>query len=301
MTLIDLNGELGRVDGGVGLALEEPKIEVKVDEADDLSVRGPLKDRAEDAARRVLGVLDINSGVSVEVTRDYPQHVGLGSGTQVALAVGKGICELYGVHRSTRQIAEMVGRGGTSGIGTAAFEDGGFIIDGGHSRRIKPDFLPSSASRAPPPPVIGRYDFPDWKVVLVIPKERGAVSGRREVDIFRDHCPVPLEDVQALSHLILMKLMPAVLEEDIHTFGEAINTIQTLGFKKVEMDLQSSGVKEILDICQENSPGAGLSSFGPVVYSITDDERPLLDAMEGREDIEDIIVTKAANHGVVIK
>ncbi|MEZ5334482.1 MAG: hypothetical protein R2741_04185 [Methanolobus sp.] len=40
--------------------------------------------------------------------------------------------ELYNLGKSVRELAIAVGRGGTSGIGVASFEMGGFIVDGGH-------------------------------------------------------------------------------------------------------------------------------------------------------------------------
>ncbi len=300
MGLIDMNASMGRVDGGIGLALEDPKLVVEVEEAGDISAEGPLAERAQDAAERVFSATGIEGGVRIEVREDYPQHVGLGSGTQVALAVGKAISEIYGIDLRVRDIARLVGRGGTSGIGTAAFEHGGFILDGGHSTREKPSFLPSSASRASPAPVLARYDFPPWKVVLVLPEEGTEVAGRREVNIFQEYCPVPLEEVREISHIILMKMLPAVVEKDLDSFGEGVNQLQTLGFKKVEVDLQSQTVKDILRTCQEHSAGAGLSSFGPVVYSLVEEEGELLEALEGMDGISEIIVTRANNRGAVI-
>lgn len=52
------------------------------------------------------------------------------------------------------------------------------------------------------------------------------------MNIFQEYCPIPLREVQQLSHLILMKMMPSVLEKDLDAFGETVNTIQNMGFKK---------------------------------------------------------------------
>jgi beta-ribofuranosylaminobenzene 5'-phosphate synthase len=40
--------------------------------------------------------------------------------------------ELYHQPLYVREIARVITRGGTSGMGTAAFEAGGFLVDGGH-------------------------------------------------------------------------------------------------------------------------------------------------------------------------
>ncbi len=293
ITLIDLNGEIGRIDGGIGIALSEPKMVVEVEESEGLHVSGFLRERAKKVAEKVLKKLNLK-GARINVKEAYEEHIGLGSGTQLSLAIAKGICEVYGIEKSVYDLARMVGRGGTSGIGVNAFNYGGFILDAGHSKKIKKDFLPSSASKAPPPKILIRYDFP-WDVVLVIPKNKTKVYGGREVDIFRKYCPIPIEDVRKLSHIILMKVLPSIVEEDIESFGSAINEIQNIGFKKIEVQLQNNDVKNILKICQENSYGAGLSSFGPTIYCIA--EKEIVDILKGDKRIEKIIVAKPKNKG----
>lgn len=300
MTLIDLNGALGRVDGGIGFALRSPSIVVEVERSRSLSVKGELAERARVAARRVLEKYSL-PGAEIRVLSAYPQHVGLGSGTQLSLAVASGICRAYGIEAGVRELAAVVGRGGTSGIGVAAFEGGGFILDGGHSKREKPEFLPSSASRAKPAPLVMRHDFPDWDVALVLPKPGHRVSGGREVNIFQRFCPIPISQVERLSHVILIKLLPALVEQDIAAFGEAVNMLQSLGFKEVEVMLQAPNVREILALCQRLSYGAGLSSFGPVIYAFPKDVEEFLRVMRSRSDVRTVWLTKANNEGARVE
>ena len=170
-------------------------------------------------------------------------------------------------------------------------------------RSEKPEFLPSSASKASPPPIIARYDFPeDWKVVLVIPDVRKNVSGEKEVNIFQEYCPIPLNEVQKLSHLLLMKMMPAVLECDLDAFGETVNSIQNMGFKKIENQLQKPLIGEIMNLLRDaGAPGVGMSSFGPTIYAITDSPRDIVKA--GHDAIAsvggNIIETMAQNNGAL--
>ncbi len=293
ITLIDLNGEIGRIDGGVGVALEEPFIEISAEKSERLTVKGEHKERAFEAASKMLSQLKIDGGAEILIKRSYPSHIGLGSGTQLMLGVGTAISKIYGLEIPSREIARIMGRGGTSGIGTEAFEKGGFIIDCGRSIKEKPEFLPSSASDAKPPPIVARYNFPPWKIALVTP--RGLeVHGRVEVDIFKRHCPIYKEDVRELSHHILMKTIPSVLEEDIQNFGDSINEIQNMGFKKIEVRLQDKAVRNLLTLCQKYSFGAGLSSFGPTIYCVVEDDDKLREAVE---DKSNFILTRANNEG----
>jgi beta-ribofuranosylaminobenzene 5'-phosphate synthase len=277
MGLIDMNGGLGRVDGGIGLSLEDPAIVVEAKKSDEIKIRCGIEnfDRIEKTAKEIIKVLGIKGGAEITIRHTYPDHVGLGSGTQLSLATARAICELY--HPlPIREIAAISGRGGTSGIGTAVFESGGFILDGGHSfgrKGEKSDFRPSAVSGGiRPAPVLLRYPFPeDWNILLAIPDISKGASGKAEVDIFRQYCPVPLGDVQTICHTILMQMLPGIVEKDLDLFGSAVNTIQNLGLKKVEYNLQSPLIHELMDIIRTtDAAGVGLSSFGPTVYAIGD-------------------------------
>jgi beta-ribofuranosylaminobenzene 5'-phosphate synthase len=299
ITLLDLNASIGRMDGGLGLALDRPGIRLKAVKGREITVKGPLKDRCAEAAKIVMRQLGVQDGINITVDEAFPQHVGLGSGTQIALAAGSAVARLYGVELKVRDVARIVGRGGTSGIGVAAFEEGGFILDGGHSLKVKKNFKPSSVSRAPPPAVITRHDFPDWKLALIIPREGVCFSGAREINVFKKYCPIPLTEVQKLSHVILMKLLPALVEEDIDAFGKAVNMVQRVGFKRIEVELQHPRVRKLLRTAQKHSYGAGISSFGPVIYCLPKDENKLLDSIPARE--ANVIFTKASNKGARFK
>ncbi len=299
VTLIDLNGSLGRIDGGVGFALEHPYVEIVAKECEDVLVEGECFNL--ERFRRVAEFLSgrFGVGIEMEVKSDYKAHVGLGSGTQISLAVAKAFNDIYDLGFSVRELAHLVGRGGTSGIGVAVFEFGGFVIDGGHSRKEKPEFLPSSASRAKPAPLIARLDFPDWKVVLAIPELKG-FYGRSEVNLFREVCPIPLKDVRELCHVILMKLLPAVAEEDLDEFGWAISRIQRLGFKRAEIERYGNLIWRAFDSVGENA--VGMSSTGPTIYAVTDSNakdiaRTLRSFFEEEGLSCETMITKAKNSG----
>ncbi|AEA47297.1 beta-ribofuranosylaminobenzene 5'-phosphate synthase [Archaeoglobus veneficus] len=299
VTLIDLNGSLGRIDGGVGISVNEPFVEVIGRRSDEVSVEGGIN---ADRFRNIALKLEKHFGFSatLEVKSDYRPHIGLGSGTQISLAVATIYATLAGKKMSVRELASLVGRGGTSGIGVAAFEYGGFIVDGGHSTKVKPSFLPSSASKAPPPPVIARHDFPDWKIVIAIPELTGA-HGRAEVDLFSKNCPIPLEEVRELSHIILMQMLPAVVEEDLDAFCKALNRIQQIGFKRIEVE-RYDVIKDLLSTID----CAGMSSTGPAIFAVTDTDAKSISKeiksffSDAGFDCESII-TRARNRGAEVE
>jgi beta-ribofuranosylaminobenzene 5'-phosphate synthase len=279
--LIDLHGGLGRVDGGIGITLETPDTVLEAERSPVCRVSGGDEGqiaRVRKAAAAVLTHFGIPGSAAFTIIRTAPQHSGLGAGTALSLTVGKTVCELYGITVPIEELSRIVGRGGTSGIGTAAFSSGGLIIDGGHSFGIygdKTDFRPSSASPGiRPPPVIARHPFPDeWQVLLVVPTIGDRVSGTGEQDIFRNACPVPQEEVQEICHEIVMQLLPGIVRHDLGLFAAAVNRIQETGFKKIEIARQTAVVRELLTGLRDAGAACtGMSSFGPAVYAITDSD-----------------------------
>lgn len=277
MALLDMNGSSGRVDGGIGLSVEDPTVVIEAKRSGELSVRGDGEgvERVKKTAKTVLDTLGVQGGAEITLHSAYPGHIGLGSGTQIALATARALSALY-QPLEVREIAAIAGRGGTSGIGTAAFEAGGFILDGGHSfgpSGEKSDFRPSSISKGvKPAPVLFRHPVPeDWQILLATPTIPEGASGKAEVDIFRQYCPVPLDEVQALCHAIMMQMLPGIVEKDLDLFGTAVNTIQDLGLKRVEQSLQPAIIHNLIAALRaSDAAGVGLSSFGPTVYAIGD-------------------------------
>ncbi len=289
IALIDMNGELGRVDGGIGVALKEPFLKIEVSAVDKeteqranteeiVTILERLKERTQPALR---------GNYRVKILKELPSHVGLGSRTQLSLSVAKAIAVLENRNYHALDLAKLVSRGGTSGIGTAAFENGGFILDGGHLFRLesadstevhenevqKTSFLPSSAAKFPPPPVLFQQPLPeDWFFVVAIPEVKRGAHDLEEIGIFKRYCPVEREEVAKICRIVLMRILPSVLENDIHTFAESLTMLQRIGFKRIETELQHDIVKELFRFFDAHALGYGMSSFGPATYAIVKGE-----------------------------
>ncbi len=306
--LLDLHGGLGRIDGGIGLALDKPRTVISAKRSQTCEAASPMEPgfegRLESAVHAVCAHYRL-PGARIAVSERARPHSGLGSASQSLVGAGMAICALYGLCPSPVEIAGLVGRGGTSGIGIAAIQHGGFILDGGHrfgrGEGSKSGYSPSSASvGVPPPPLLARYEFPSWDVLIVIPQGEGA-SGDRERDLFEEACPVPARDVEKMCRILLTQMLPAVLESDLETFGLAMEAYQGLGFKVFEAETQGPLVAECVDFLRSNGgKGVGMSSWGPTLFAFGEDLSALRDRAKewlSSRGGGEAILTKANNHG----
>ncbi|MFX0029267.1 MAG: beta-ribofuranosylaminobenzene 5'-phosphate synthase [Candidatus Hermodarchaeota archaeon] len=286
LSLIDENGYTGRVDGGIGFMLDRPNVVLEVSNcADEFKIETHKYYRESievinEIASKVFKTFNIsNKNFHFKLKRYFPSHVGLGSKTQLSLAIACAITKLKSLNRlSTEQLTQLVGRGGTSGIGWRGFETGGFILDGGHEfgkGKEKETFLPSSAATTVNPALtISRHNIPEnWRFVLIIPNVKKGAYGDEEVRVFQNYAPIPKDEVNEVSHQILMKIIPNLIKNNLKGFGEGLKRIQSLGFKKIEIDLQHDVVKSLLRFFDDYGLKAyGMSSFGPSVVGIVESD-----------------------------
>lgn len=259
--VLDLLGAGGRWFGGIGAAAPGPRLLVSAAPSEGILVEGEDGERAERFARLVLEHYQIAGGVRVRVHRALPSHAGLGSGTQLALAVGRAVTELNDVVARAPELSMLLGRAGRSAVGTWTFEDGGLVLEGGRRR--------TGGGVAP---LLARLRFPDaWRCVVVVPASLSGISGEAESAALNGLPRPPAREVERVAHLVLVRLLPAVVEDEIDTFGEALTEIQvTTGrwFAEVQGGAFVRGPSSDLVRCmlEWGARGVGQSSWGPAVY-----------------------------------
>ena len=263
--MLDLRGSLGRRFGGIGAGIFNPSLQIEVEGADSIEAEGPESGRAAEFAKRYFASQGLRGGVRIVIRRAIPGHSGLGSGTQLALAVARGIAELRDLPVDTGTLATAVGRARRSAIGTWLFDGGGFIVEGG--RRVDGDRIA---------PLLARLDIPDsWRCVVAIPRDSASVSGDSETQVFRKLPPPPLREVERVAHLLVMSLLPALVDGDLLAFGRAITEIQQINgswFAPAQGGPFASGASTelISKMAEWGAAGVGQSSWGPAVYGIVD-------------------------------
>ncbi len=278
MGFIDMNGTSGRRFGGLGVVLLELETRLNVRTADKLDASGPSANRAIQCVRKFSNLLGVPGEVHVQIEKAIPEHVGLGSGTQMALAIGLGLSQLYGLKLSARKLASISERGARSGIGIAGFERGGFVVDGGR------------CSETEVPPVIAHMDFPSqWKIILVFDRRGQGLHGNHEKEAFSRLPSLPEEEVARVCYLLLMQALPALAESRLRHFGDAVTDIQrSVGnyFAAAQGGRYTSAdVGVALDwLGEQGAVGLGQSSWGPTGFCLVEEEQAeiLLDVAETR-------------------
>ena len=216
--VLDLRGRLGRHFGGLGAAIPSPSLLLEAAPAASLTVEGPDADRAAEFARRFLAFHRLPEAGRIVIHQAIPSHAGLGSGTQLGLAVARALAELHGLPTGAVELARAVARGKRSAIGTWTFAFGGFIVEGG--RRLGSQEIA---------PLLARFAVPEsWRCVVAVPPGPRGLSGEAEASAF-EQLPSPADrEVEQVSHLVLMQLLPALVEADLPSFGEALSAVQRI-------------------------------------------------------------------------
>jgi len=264
--LLDLRGGMGRRFGGLGAPAPDISVRVTVSPASEVVAEGNESERAVDFARRFLDYHGIRAGARIVIERSIPAHAGLGSGTQLGLSIAKALAELHRVSATPVELARAVGRAKRSAVGTWTFAGGGFVVEGGRRIGVDDDVGP----------LLARQPLPQsWRCVLAVPDAPPGVSGAMEARAFAE-LPVPDErEVERVSHLVLMGMLPSVIEGDLATFGAALSEVQEINgrwFSHAQGGMFVPGPSaEIIRLMRDGgAPGVGQSSWGPSVYAIVD-------------------------------
>lgn len=262
--------------GGLGVAIENPSVVVKVFKVEENGVKIVNRSSVDisDCVESVVKALGLR-GIGIEVLSAIPRHVGLGSTTQTVLAIAYAASKLLRLSYSVRELAVKLCRGRDSGIGIAVFELGGFVVDSGRrvgeNRRI---LCPTSVDSLPQ--LIFRASMPrGWSFTVIIPAMRRGfdeVSERKAMDMPQE---VSKELQLELYKLIFLHMLPAILRRDIDTFGKALTKLQFIVgeyFSRYQGDVfcckeAELAVKTLLNY---GAKGVGQSSWGPTVYGLVE-------------------------------
>lgn len=286
--------------GGAGLMVDLPGLSLTARPAPAWSADGPLADRALAFARRFADTLPpgVLAPQRLCVEQCPPEHVGLGTGTQLGMTVGRALAAAAGLQLDGADLARRVGRGARSGLGVHGFMRGGFLVEGG--KRTAADLAP----------VLAHIPFPvDWRIVLVLPPWGAGRHGTEEAEAFQQHStrPEELTLTESLCRLVLLGLLPALAERDADAFGEALYDFNARAgqlFAPIQGGTYASprGAELVAFLRGQGVRGVGQSSWGPAVFAVvTDADRAehLVERVRDRFGLgrQDVLCTPASQCG----
>ncbi len=222
---LDPAATLGRRFGSLGLVVEDWHTRVELSAAtgptDELSAATPEAQAEGERAMAHLQAMKLRTGqpapLRLQLAHTLPAHAGLGSGTQLALAVGRAFARWHGLQLSSATLAHGLGRGLRSGIGIAGFDQGGLLLDGGPS----PDGAPA--------PILSRLAVPAaWRVLMAMDPARRGLSGAEERAALARLKPLSQAESADLCHQALMQVLPGAANNDFAAFASGVSQIQTL-------------------------------------------------------------------------
>jgi beta-RFAP synthase len=266
--LLGWGPDLPRQFGGVGLMIDEPGLAILARPALRWQAEGPHCERCLRVARSVGQYLESRGlpvpCVAFTIEQAPGEHIGLGTGTQLSLAVARLLAQMAGLPTAEApELALWTGRGQRSGIGLHGFDRGGLIVDGGRGR---PDGVP---------PLIARPDFPgDWNILVVVPELALGRHGAHERSTFESLPAVPRAISERLCRLLLTGILPAVAETDLPAFGAALAEFQQLvgtNFAPAQGGVFAHPMLASLAerLRYVGLQGVGQSSWGPALYGFT--------------------------------
>ncbi|MFB6299026.1 MAG: beta-ribofuranosylaminobenzene 5'-phosphate synthase family protein [Halobacteriales archaeon] len=297
-----------RLYGGLGVAIETPRVVIEATPAETVRCKHPDAAPYAEAAAELLGV----PGAVIEVIEELPRHVGLGSGTQLALAVASAVAAANDRDPMPRQFAPELGRGGRSGVGVGCFESGGFVLDAGHPTERFTTDRPARGSWEVPP-VAARHHVPEeWRFVVVLPAAERGRSGKAEDRSMRSIVeradPAVADEISAV---VTRRLLPGIAAGDRAMFGRAIEAVGRLNgtwYADEQGGVYRPPVGTIVERLRNEAAisGVGQSSWGPAVYGVTTAEHAdaartagemALDAADVAGEVQ---ITEPRNRGATI-
>lgn len=307
--------QASRQFGGVGLMVDQPGFELHVEAeqnsgpgAAPVGPSGDTYSGPEIWSERVLEVVrrcreltpGAPAGCRWTLSRTILPHVGLGSGTQLALAVARAYAALQGTEtESVTELARRAGRGLRSALGIHGFQQGGMIVEVG--KRTTEQISPAASRLAWPD---------DWQLLLVRPTEVAGLSGAAEVQAFSKLAPMAKALSARLCQIILLELLPAVMEHDFETCGEALFQFSRLVgdyFAPAQGGAYSTPqIRNLVRYVRDQGAlGVGQTSWGPtgfVLCSSASAAEQLASDLRGKEWGNcEIIVTAARNRGASVE
>lgn len=276
ITLIGMNDDGYRINGGVGFSISTPSLNCTFHESANFEIFDDriLKFSIIEKNRLILVLSEakikynIVKSISCKIIGEVIPHYGLGSNTIVYLSCIEALFILNDIPYDNNLIVELSKRGGTSGIGMNTYFEGGFVFDLGLKNNAQ-HFCPSSVAdrKGLLPLVVRKCKSPRWKIGVCVPLFIANKSEQEEIEFFKSNCPIDKTFVDEILYEVLFGVTSAIIEEDYDAFCESINKIQNSQWKLLERFIYGIELFKLEKAIKNfGADCLGMTSLGPTLF-----------------------------------
>lgn len=310
LTLIGMNKRGYRINGGLGFALKEPRLNLEVRLSRKFKIRDnrilkldmPEEKRLIDIVENVRSNYNFKNCIEVELLGKMPTHFGFGSCTAIRLACLESLFIINKLEYDKNLIIKLSGRGRTSGIGINTYFHGGFVLDIGHTgENLTLQSSSLSEERKEPALLMQRLKMPIWDIGICIPTKIKPKSEADEKIFFEKICPIPDQEVYKILYHAIYGLHASILDKNKENFGKALINIQGLAWKKPEREQYGDDLLELENcLYQSGASAVGMSSLGPCLFFFANDISNIIKKMQVNKMPCILMKTKPINRGRII-
>ncbi|MBO7537788.1 MAG: hypothetical protein J6T44_00740 [Prevotella sp.] len=283
ITLIGMNREGYRINGGIGFSIASPTLNMRFEPDGEIYV---LDKRSQGFSKNELFRLNnhLNKLMKdehlaegfrcvIEESQIY-SHYGFGTSTMVYLSCIEALLIKNKREYTNNDVVKLSGRGGTSGIGISTYFKGGFVFDTGVTNNTDRDLAPSSCFKGDDyrkPLIFKNISLPGWEMGICIPPIQNKTENEEKA-FFDKSCPIGKVAVENILYESVYGISSSLLENDFNTFCKSVDSIQGTKWKSLERDLYGDELKVVESLIRKaGAKCVGLSSLGPLLYFFGED------------------------------
>lgn len=283
ITLIGMNCDGYRINGGIGFSIASPMLEMSFKEADYVEVedkrcQGFTQDelnRLTDHLRRVKNQEKLDLGFVCTIHEGVIEsHVGFGSNSIIYLSCVEALLKLNHREYTENNVMALSGRGGTSGIGINTYFKGGFIFDTGIVNNEHRVLAPSSVfmnEEGHQPLLMKSLRLPQWDLGICIP-DVARNTEDEERQFFQANCPIEKSAAEDVLYEAVYGITSSLMENDFEVFCQSIDAIQSTKWKSLERNLYGENLLNAEAVIKNaGAKCVGMSSLGPMLYFFGED------------------------------
>lgn len=310
VTLLGLSPHGYRKNGGAGFFVNHPNLHIVTSKSRDTNLNKLNKgefspDDVEKLSSRLSKIREaykLERSIRVDSISCAGSHIGLGTGTSLAMACVEALFLNNGIAISESELVKNSGRGGTSGIGINGYLRGGFIVDTGVPLDNN-SFAPSDDIDDPAhvPKILARSDMPDWPIGILIPENKKGIPLALERALFSSNTPILMDDVYRQTYNVIFGALAAVACNDLCSFFRSLKEIQSGKWKSSEIALHAPKITQEMErLYLAGCDAVGLSSAGPSLYFMAENFKLAADNIKEVFGHTRVIETFPCNSGRII-